>query len=295
VQITLGLIHGVDYLFLHLLIGVLVFYVAILPRAGASAKNLTPGWFGISNALALGLFISSTLWLVTSSADMADSWLPQEIWRAMMHTDFGHLWCIRIVLLLVLSIAWVKIARSRLGPIKLCGLILFVSLIGSLSGHLAPSSINLPWPFLIDWLHSIAVGIWTGGLVSLFFWLGARLRAENFEVEMSHVVVERFSHFAMASTALIALTGIVMAYQLGIPFLRPWGTDYGSVLTLKVCLFLSALAAASVNQFLHLRTWRPGLEKQFTVAIRREVRLEIAMVLIIFMVVGFLARMMPPR
>jgi putative copper resistance protein D len=292
VQALLGLIHGLDYLFVHVLIGSMGFYAFVLP-ARANAKQLLPNFAVRTRAVLCCAVLISTLWLVASSADMAESWSPANIWMAMMKTDFGHIWCIRIVALVILAILWRKTFLLSRGVEALFAILALLLLSSSYTGHLSPPSINLPFMFIVDWLHSLAVAVWTGGLLGLYLWLGNRLKAREFEREMSHSVVERFSHFAMVSTSVLAFTGVVMAYQLGVPLFWPWSTDYGKVLSLKIALFACALAAAAINQFLHLRGWKEGQEERFTKALRREVRLEFSIVVIVFMIAGFLTRLMP--
>jgi putative copper export protein len=98
----------------------------------------------------------------------------------------------------------------------------------------------------------------------------------------------------MASTAAIALTGIVLALRYGVHPSAPWGSDYGKLILVKTTLFALALLAASVNQFSHLRSWHPSREFLFTRGISREIGLELIAVILIFAVAGFLTRLPMP-
>ena len=55
-----------------------------------------------------------------------------------------------------------------------------------------------------------------------------------------------------------------------------------------------ALGAAGINQFLHLRNWRPEKAKEFEIAVKREVALELLLAMFIFMIAGFLTRTQLP-
>lgn len=144
----------------------------------------------------------------------------------------------------------------------------------------------------MDWAHAVAAGIWSGGLFSLWIWLKARVTSSRpFAPKTSHSLVERFSRFAMASTGVIGLSGLLMAYVAGVPLLRPWAAqDYGKLLIGKTLLFSIALLAASINQFLHLRNWRAENEIHFSRSVSREVGLELILVIGIFILAGFLTR-----
>jgi putative copper export protein len=166
-----------------------------------------------------------------------------------------------------------------------------VLLISSLTGHAAASEGSIFWPVLVNFAHSVAVAIWTGGLWGLYIWLGKRLSSSQSSTDLSHRAVTRFSHFAMLSTAIIIGSGLLTAYWVGVNLWRPWGSDYGTLLLVKVLLFSGALLAAAINQFVHLRRSSAENELGFARALQREVRLEFIFVVLIFAIVGFLTRM----
>ncbi len=95
----------------------------------------------------------------------------------------------------------------------------------------------------------------------------------------------------MASTGVIGLSGLLMAYTAGVPLLHPWtAQDYGKLVFGKTMLFGAALLAAAINQFFHLRKWNPAGELQFSKSICREVRLELILVIGVLGLAGFLTR-----
>jgi putative copper export protein len=111
-----------------------------------------------------------------------------------------------------------------------------------------------------------------------------------FGTEAGIHVVRRFSHFALTSTFVIAVTGIVMVYFAGVSLVRPWGAVYGQIALGKVFFFCAALGAAAVNQFLHLRNWNSENDRQTTMRLRREVSIELVLIVIVFGLAGFLTR-----
>lgn len=288
--IILEITYGLDFTFTLLLVGIVIFHKFILPVGGKDALQLVPNWTKKARILVGFTFLSTLARLLLTSADMTESWAPTEIWQAISQTSFGHIWSSRVGLILVLFISFRKLLSSRLGSAIAIIAVLSLPLFSSFSGHAVAQENTLLLRVGLDWLHSLAVGIWSGGLLSLFVWLSARLNVSSISPITSFTVVKRFSHFAMSSTGVIFITGLALAYLSGIQLFHPWSTDYGKLVLGKVFLFSSALAAASINQFIHLRKWDSKQELQFSIGVRREVRLEFIIVLMIFILAGFLTR-----
>jgi putative copper export protein len=279
----LGIVHGLDFLLSCLLVGQILFFSLVLPSGGESAKSSF--YFSKLHTLAALAFLSSTVWMILTAANMSGSWAAADLWAAVSSTSFGHLWCLRILVLALLALIW---PRLRSGSAWVLVPLFGVLLISSLTGHAAAGEHSTFLPVAIDWIHSVVVAAWAGGLLSLYQWLGARVSSLNSNSNLSIKVVTRFSHLAMISTAVIFGTGILMAYTNGVSFRHPWDSEYGTKALLKVGLFSAALGAAAVNQFVHLRSAKETEERKFALSIRREIRIEIALVLFVFLVAGFL-------
>ena len=115
-QFALGLLHGIDFLFFHFLLGTALFHLAILPNGGREAMDLDTNWFPRWRWLLAATVATSLAWMLASTADMAESWQPQALWAGMSNTNFGHLWCLRVGLLIVLlgGSALLRFSRSWL-------------------------------------------------------------------------------------------------------------------------------------------------------------------------------------
>ncbi len=288
-QFLLSGVHGIDYLFFHFLLGATIFRWAIVSAGGREGEASDPNWFSRWRALLWLTFISSLAWMILTSADMGESWLPKDLWQAMAHTWFGHLWCIRILLLFLLAIAaqWIQPNAKQLFFVTFC--LIAATLISSLSGHAASQETGVWWRVSLDLTHSLAAGVWSGGILCLYFWLGTRIDREDRGKNLSQAVVHRFSKVAMTSTGLLLLTGLVMAWDSGVSLYRPWNATYGQFIIGKTIFFAIALGAAAINQFVHMR--RPAeTESKFAENLRREVRLEIFCVVVVFLIAGFLTR-----
>jgi putative copper export protein len=270
------------------------FQLSILPAGGPSASTIDIGWKKRIRYLLFFVFLTSLAWMLNSSANMAESWAPREIWLAVSETSFGRYWCFRIGVLLALSLGAGALLRTRKGLQVLGGIILILPLISTLTGHAGAAESNIFLRVGTDWIHAVTVGIWCGGLLSLFLWIGAALKSSNTIQQKCFPVVRRFSHVAMASTALIAMTGLLMTYSAGVSFSRPWETNYGKIILGKVLFFAIALGAAAVNQFSHLRNWKNKIEVSSARAVRRTVAFELAVTFAVLIMAGFLTRFGPP-
>lgn len=289
-QTWLGLLHGSDYFLVHLLLGTLVFQTFILPAGGEEAVGIDVKWKKQITALAGLTLLTSLLWTLFTCADMSESWIPGDLWVAIRSTTFGQLWCLRIFLLSLFFgasfFSWSDQMKNKLFLTIGLGVIL----LSSLSGHAASQENGKLLRITVDWLHSLAVGIWSGGLVCLFRWLGERLLQTHLKAGLSQWVVERFSKFAIFSTLIIGVTGFVLAYDSGLTLDHPIKTLYGKFVIAKLSLFFVTLVAASINQFVHLRGYRIETEFIFSKQLKRETRLEIVIILFIFGIAGFLTR-----
>lgn len=283
----LGLLHGLDFVFASFLLGGLVFETCIVPAGGAAALALIPRKQRQLIGVAFFALLSSITWFVYLAADMAGSWSISDLREVLFQTDFGHIWMLK-VLLLISILGALRFGALRWAAVSSLALPVFFSL----TGHANARETGWATSLALDSVHFFSVSVWTGGLLGLFLWLGKRRReiAKAGASDISHRVVHRFSRFAMVSTALIVLTGVGMAYLYGVAPRAPWETHYGRVLLLKVGLFALALAAASINQFIHLGKWSVESEGSFVQGVHREVGIEILLVLGAFLVAGFLTR-----
>jgi putative copper export protein len=291
VSTILGLLHGLDYLLSSGLVGSLIFSALIESSAGQPAVIRFSRSRAISLVLASATLLVSAIWLVLVAADMAESWNLSDLMMVATSTSFGHLSACKLaVVLAVLLLAFSNLL------FRFWWVALALPLCFSLSGHAGAEKAGAFTSVAIDAVHLLTVSIWTGGLVSLLLWLRARLRGTDASAypNASILVVTRFSHFAMVSTALIGVTGVIMALRFGVSLTSPWASDYGKLVLVKIALFTAALGAASINQFIHMKGWGAERETQFTRSVYREIHFELVAVWVVFFVVGFLTRMPPP-
>ena len=161
-------------------------------------------------------------------------------------TSFGQAWIVRLVLLLVLMPLLVlpRPSRTRLGAAALLGLASTATL--AFAGHAAAGDTLRR---SADMLHLVLAALWLGGLLPLAAVLhAARRDASARALTEARVVTRRFSNMSVSIVGWLLATGLVNAWALvaGIPNLL--GTAYGRLLTVKIGLFISMFAIASVNR-----------------------------------------------
>ncbi|MEX0984603.1 MAG: copper resistance protein CopC, partial [Actinomycetota bacterium] len=111
------------------------------------------------------------------------------------------------------------------------------------SGHAAAATPALPQE-LLQWVHIVAVSVWTGGLVLLVMALRDPGPAPVPEIR-------RYSNLALTAVVIVVLTGLVRSFtQIGGPAaaLDALGTGYGTVLVIKVALAAVLIGLGAVNR-----------------------------------------------
>lgn len=290
-EALLGSVHGLDYIFNHFLIGSLVFSLMIVQAGGEAAIQINSSQAKFVSKLIIAGFLTSAGWLIFSLHDMAESWDLSDLTTAITQTSFSHIWCIKLLAFIALYFVAHYQDKIKFSRNILILSILLMPLPYVLTGHAAAQEDYTFIRMSLDWLHSITAGVWTGGLFGLYLWLDKKTKYQSaVSNEISYSVVKRFSHFAMASTGLIGLSGVVTAYLNQVSIFNISQSQYGILIIYKILFFSLALGAAAINQFLHLRKWTPQSEPKFSFALRREVGFELIFVLIIFMIAGFLTR-----
>ena len=279
--LVLGFLHGLIYLVSAWVVGFVIFERWIRPRSGVFRPRL------FLSLTVLGLLLALT-WAVVTGHDMAESWEVSDL-LGVVSTGFGHIWCFEILIwaILVFSAVIPKCNSFRV-------LAVLIPLPFTLTGHAGSEGDSTLINTVLDGFHFLSVGVWTGGLASLWLWLRTYSFGGALKESLAYPTVQRFSHFAQVSTGIIGITGLILAYRYGLRLNSLPTSDYGKLVVAKFVLFGTALAAAGINQFIHLRKWKKESDLQFARAISREVSLEIFLVTLVIFIAGFLSRSTPP-
>jgi putative copper export protein len=170
-QYLIGFLHGFDYLCTHFLIGTIIFYGLIQTAGEPESQAVSPKWIRNIRTLIALTFISTAIWMLFSIHDMTETWDAQMLWTGMARTSFSHVLCFKLLFLLFFYLSTYFLSNQK-WPVSYVIIVALLLPFGNvLTSHAASAEELAPIKMLLDGLHSLAIGIWTGGLLSLFFWL----------------------------------------------------------------------------------------------------------------------------
>ncbi len=152
------------------------------------------------------------------------------------------------------------------------------------AGHAAGQSSARWLNLLAQTVHVVAVGAWVGGLV----WLLAGVSGDR-----GVATVKRFSRLAGLALLVVAVTGVLRAWNET----REWGrlldTGYGRTLDVKVLLVVVLAALGALNRRRMIPALATGAARLG--ALRRVVRVEIGVAALVLLVTGLLTELPPAR
>jgi copper transport protein len=292
-----------------------------------AAERFAARWRALLyTAAALGL-LSAALGVVMEAAEAAGisgfSALKESVIREELGTRFGTVWGIAVLVWLAFGLlvpitmgvrapAASPLRTAELGatglapdrgtPLRALPLLIplaYLVLLPALSGHGATQSpVGVLFPTNV--LHVLAVGVWLGGLVTL---LAAVPRATR-ELESTDrtrllaAVLARFSQLALWAVGLILLTGLIQAYVMVRHPHALLDTAYGRAVLIKFALLMLLIGLGAYNRRrsvpelkrLAARDAAPG---RAGALLRRALRTEVAVLVVVLGVTGALAAYAP--
>jgi copper transport protein len=251
-----GVVRGLVFAGLALLIGGAVFAVAISPRSRASKRTraiVGLGW-GVT-------FVASIAGLLLYGPYVSGLGIGEAFSTSLLGDTFGErlgqIWLARIIVLLVavpllLALFRRADAEARRLPAWWLPLGAVVALTLSATPGLSGHAVSGDWvsvAVIADTLHVLAMCVWLGGIVVL---AAVTLRRSN-PIEQLRGAVPRFSHVALGCIGVLAATGAFQTWrQVGsLDALR--STDYGRILTVKLVLFAAIVVFAAFSREIVLR------------------------------------------
>ncbi len=140
----------------------------------------------------------------------------------------------------------------------------------------------------LDWVHLIAMTAWLGGLLPL----SVLVRPTETRRELLAVLVPRFSIVALTSVGMLSVTGLYSAILHVRTLDALVTTSYGQALSVKVGLFALLIGLGAIN----LLVLSPRLRHMSRMAadgLRRTVRLELSIGMLVLLAVGVLTGVSP--
>jgi copper resistance protein D len=183
---------------------------------------------------------------------LSDLWSDGLVATVLLDTDFGHVWLLRLALLVLLAAALRPPYFSAPAPAWRRGaaLALAVAFVAALAfaGHAAAGDgVEGVIHQAADVLHLVAAAAWVGALVPLAIALAAPKDGGS-SLAIARTATLRFSTLGIVSVGTVLATGIVNTLELAGTVPALFGTSYGRLLLVKIALFLAMLAIAAVNR-----------------------------------------------
>ncbi|HUF38815.1 MAG TPA: copper resistance protein CopC [Anaerolineales bacterium] len=229
--------------------------------------------------------------------DFAMPWHPAAA-RLLVDTRFGVLWLVRTLLSFVLVVYAARPGRPFADALKLSALLGIMATF-SLNSHAAAEPRPL-LPVTGDLVHLASASAWVGGLVAF---AGAMYALRNIEAHertaLTAALIPRFSNLAIASVALLALSGVYSAVLRVGSIEALAGTLYGRTLLVKSLLAMPALVVGGLNLTTTTPMMRSAAAAGGSPALVGRFRMllstEILFLSLVLLVVGFFAAIPPAQ
>ena len=188
--------------------------------------------------------------------DIRAAVLGDGTWRSLQYADvlsslaysrWGLLALARVGLATLLIPLIFLAVRSRGAGELAIGLGALLLLTFSMAGHAAATPAPL-LPIIADWVHLLSGALWLGGVLGLgvLAWSSRRVPAPERSPLLARLVAG-FSPLALASIALVTLTGVFRSLNQ-IPSLADLtATNYGRTLLIKLAVLSGALLLGAVH------------------------------------------------
>lgn len=241
-------------------------------------RLLWAGWVMLQLG-AIGAFLGFSA--QATGGTMADVWASGS-WGDIVTTQTGRMLVLRVALALVLGVMlWRRRSSNEgwwRGAAATAAVLTLVTF--SASGHPNSLSPKLLW-VTIDELHLVAIVVWLGGLLALWF-AGKQWISEPEAVRP----VERFSLASTICVPVIVATGVLQTLKLAGSLSDVTATDWGRMLLTKVMLVIAMVGVGAVSRWM--------LQHDGAASIRRTVAVEaIIGVLVLALAAGIVGQ--PPR
>ena len=239
--------------------------------------------------------------------------LDFEVLRSVVFdSNWGRLWFFRLITVFGILILFVLARRSQfvtqeidgnedesslvgdsvLAPLVMVLGLVFVGLVSASSHNAASASDIKILAVSTDFIHLIAAMVWLGGVIYLAITVPVHLRemsSSNLS-EFLKTSVSRFTLIAFLSAWILVVTGFFSSY-MQVTTLSAVATPYGWFLVAKVMLMVPLFILAAVNGFHIVRHFGMGGEWAF----KKSLFFETSIIVVIFVVVGWLASLEPAR
>lgn len=227
--------RALGFLGLGLGLGSVSVIVLCAPELLGSRRTVTVLWTGV------GLSIAGTALMISSqAATIGESWIE---WATVLDTPSGRWWLVRLIGAALGGVAITFRPCALTGRpgrwLASLGALAFLGVVAA-GGH-SISGRAVPVGFLASVAHLAAMALWVGGLAVLLcvaprgsFW----------------TIATRFSPLALASVAILVVTGIVNGWRQMGTLEGFTGSSYGRALLTKLIVVVIVVVIAAVGRWM---------------------------------------------
>ncbi|PKG23290.1 copper resistance CopC/CopD family protein [Niallia nealsonii] len=269
-MIAVGINKAFLYTGLCLYVGLLLFYFVwfrtdkLASPLGSRTKKLV---YTALSFLTIGIITFLMVQTQTNTGmNFLESLRPRYLLETIASTKEGTVWIIQMLLLLVLWALHLYMERKQSYQMKRYWIIPGISIIGiilakAFIGHPSSSPYDTP-AIIFDFFHLIGASIWLGGILVIVFLLKEGIVAKNGEEHDQYWhTLQNYSHWALFSVAVLAISGAINASLLIPDFHSLVSTTYGVVLLIKAGLFLVMIGFGAYHLFSRLLLSRKKIYK----------------------------------
>ena len=296
-------VRTVHYASAMLLMGELVFVIAVARpawrRVPGDGDAVYRRLVAVARWSTIAGIASGVTWLAAQAAVMSGVQIGQAMNRetlglVLSETVFGHVWVLRLGLVIALVALLLALRRSAGDPRRSClaiaAAVVAAAYLGSLAwvGHAVAG--NEPDDFdriVADVAHLLAAGAWLGALPALVCWLDG-----NHALDATAQATRRFSNLGMASVCVLVASGLINTWYQVVDVPGLIGTDYGRLLLVKLGLFATMLGLAATNRG-YLTPRLVSRDRDAWHLLRRSAVLEIVAGIGVVLIVGVLGVTVP--
>ncbi|MEV5752692.1 copper resistance protein CopC [Actinoallomurus sp. NPDC052308] len=264
--------RGLAFLGLALTLGGVVFLGVTWPGGLRRRRGRLIVWAGFA-ALGVGtvvVFLAQGPY--GTGRSLATAFDPGVL-RLTLSTRFGHALSARLGIAVVLAVVFAVVVRRRGGADGGDGAEARVPVAALILGAVCGVALVLTWPLTdhahtgsqawlavpVTGLHLLAIAVWFGGLVPLTACVVGPAAGRPERVRDLRPALPRFSGLAQVCFAVIAVTGLYLAWRQVGTFGALGGTTYGRLLLVKFGLVLLVVAlAARGRSFVRRRGSEPA-------------------------------------
>jgi putative copper resistance protein D len=253
---VLAIVRAIHFAATSIVVGSLIFRLLVVkPSLCSPAAAAVRGQTHRIAAIGLAVVVvSGVIWVVLQAASMSglpfgEAMTVDVLSMVVTGTQFGLVQDARFALGIVLAGA---LTYDHVESARWLGLMSALGLVAAIAwtGHAGAGDGEMGTLHLAaDVLHLISAGAWLGGLVSLTVLYGVVRRDGSASTFLARDATKRFSALGIVCVGTLILTGIVNTWSLVGALHMLLFSEYGRLLTFKICLFAVMLVVAAVNRF----------------------------------------------